>query len=175
MQNHMFVALVALSTLVACDEEKDESIDREPVTGDVDDGLADEEMMNAPFELDADWGQSALTFEIYGGLGDDFECGIAETGAAEAADNYVDESCIMSPYCHPCGKTGVTLTYNGNPDDLAEGVETAFSSAGDEPTVTYYVYNRNTQVCYIWGHSVSYYRVTLDQDCEIYTPIAATE
>lgn len=122
----------------------------------------------ADFNLIATWSDVDLTFDIYGGQGAEFYCGIAETGVS---DGWVDESCIGSRYCHPCGTIGTTLTLGGDPDDLEEGVETAFANNSYEPGVTYYVENKSTQECWAWGHDPNYYIIDLlETDCDSFSP-----
>jgi hypothetical protein len=154
--------------LTACGPS-DEVIDRD------EDGIPDwnttspddQVQEQADFNLIATWTATTLTFDIYGSQGAEFYCGIAETGVS---DGWTEESCIGSTYCHPCGTTGVTLQLGGDPDDLEEGVETAFADNSYEPGVTYYAENRSTQECWAWGHDPYYYIIDLlETECDVFS------
>ncbi|MDG1481114.1 MAG: hypothetical protein P8R54_16095 [Myxococcota bacterium] len=158
---------VVFGLLVACGPS-DEVIDRD------EDGIPSWEDKNtddalqeqAAFDLVATWTADTLTFDIYGSQGAEFYCGIAETGVD---DGWTEESCISSQYCHPCGTVGTTLSLGGDPDNLEEGAETAFTDNSFEPGVTYYAENRSTQACWAWGHDPYYYIVDMLEDCEIFS------
>jgi len=148
----------------------DEVIDRsdEVDTDDnlINDGVAAEEQMNAEWDLEVEWDEVGVTIDIYGGRGDEFWCGLTETGADK--NPWIEESCVGSLYCHDCGKLGVELAYGGDPGDLEEGEETFFSDQSYELGVTYYVENKTTRECWVWGNDPNYYRVTLLLDCDVF-------
>lgn len=163
--------------LVAGCGPSDDVIDRsdsEPADGNlVNDGVADEQQMSAEWDLVADWNEVSVTIDIYGGGGDEFWCGLAETGSDD--NPWVEESCVGSLYCHPCGKLGVELALGGDRDDLDEGRETGFPDMSYQTGVTYYVESKSTGECWVWGHNPNYYRVDLLEDCKVFISTAGTD
>ena len=132
-----------------------------------DNGIDDTTQLYAEFNLIADWDPDTVTIEIYGGQGDEFYCGLAETGTDD--DPWLEESCVGSRYCHPCGTTGVTLALGGDPDNLIEGQQTAFPDSSYEAGVTYYVENASTYECWTWGHDPYFYIVEMLEDCSVWS------
>ena len=139
----------------------------------VSDGVSAEQQMNAAWNLVADWNEVRLSIEIFGGRGDEFWCGLAETGTDD--EPWVEESCIGSLYCHPCGQLGVELALGGDRADLDEGRETGFPDMSYQTGVTYYIESRATGECWVWGHNPNYYRVELLEDCNVFVNVPDTE
>jgi hypothetical protein len=155
------------------DDVADRSDEEDTDDNFVNDGVGDQQQMNAEFDLVVDWNEVEVSIEIFGGLGSEFWCGLAETGTDE--DPWVEESCVGSLYCHSCGKLGVELALGGDRADLDEGRETGFDSPSYEAGVTYYVENQTTNECWVFGHNPNYYRVDLLEDCDVFVRIPDTE
>lgn len=162
------------------DETSDRGDDDDGDDNLVNDGVTDEEKMAGDFDLIVDWNEARVKIEIYGGQGDEFWCGMAETGTSVDNGAWVEESCVDSLYCHDCGKLGVELALGGDPEDLNEGRETAFDDVSYEPGITYYVERKRTDAstpteCWYFGDNTNYYRVDLDTECETFVRVPDTE
>ena len=171
MRHQILAWLLAAVTLSVGCGPSDEIADRSPDTLDRDgpnDGLGDPEKENAEFNLIATWDEVSLTFDVYGSQGVEFYCGLAETGSSK--DPWVEESCVGSLYCHPCGTTGVELALGGDRADLQEGKETGFPDKSYQSGVTYYAERTSDNACWVWGDNVNYYLIELLEDCERWTP-----
>ncbi|MEL6346207.1 MAG: hypothetical protein AAFV53_24060 [Myxococcota bacterium] len=165
---HISLTTLSLALLIGCGPS-DDVVDRDPDDLDgINSGLNEEEMRNADFDIETRWTASKFIIEIYGGQGDEFYCGLAETGIDEDDGGWYEESCVESDYCHPCGTIGIELTKGAQKENLREGFETAL--IGDTGT-TYYV-ERDTgsteNECWVWGDSTAYYIGELGLRCGIW-------
>jgi len=160
---------ILLVGLLGCGSEP-EIANRDDVAGISPNQGQDTTQVLANFDLSASWSSEEVTIEIFGGQGEEFWCGIAETGCGSEDTCWVGESCVGSQYCHDCGRTGVVLSLGGDPNDLEEGAETAFEDSSYRHGVTYYVEKQSTNECWVFGHDPYYYIVDLlETQCTIWT------
>ena len=114
-----------------------------------------------PFSTTCTWTETAFVLEIVEGPGNYF-LGLAETGTL--TEPWTGEDCIYGyttsdgqflNWCHDAGDTGTSLTYDGDPFNLAAGT-TVFT---DEYSgwVTYYLESAAIGKCWVWGDDISYY------------------
>ena len=125
---------------------------------------------SAALEFDIAWGSTSLDLTIMNGDPNaDYYFGVAETNDGCRAAEYgcwTGEDCYLGydlqsanstlAYCHPSSSTGVSLSYEGDPNSLNEGSDTVFTS-DFEGQVTFYVEDYTSGMCWVWGAEPDYY------------------
>ncbi len=115
------------------------------------------------------WSSSGVTISIENGSGS-YTLGMAETDPA-SPDPWTGEDCLdgytlstgeVLLYCHGLSSSGGALSSGGDPNALAEGSETVFTSALED-VITYAVWSDTSGECWTWGNDTSYY--TGDAGC----------
>ncbi|MEC7948275.1 MAG: hypothetical protein VX265_11980 [Myxococcota bacterium] len=165
MNKLTIAAALAMTGLVAC-TDKDSSDSAAATTGGTTATGTTATGTTGPADptFTTDWGDTAFTITIAGGPGA-YWFGWAQN---TANDPWTGEDCVYGyttgagdtlAYCHDAGDTGTTLTYGGDPNNLAAG--TTVWSAPLEAEATYYV-ESDTEFggdgsCWVWGSDVTYY------------------
>ncbi len=118
-----------------------------------------------PSAASVSWGASSVSLTVDGGSGE-YWFGMAED-TTTSTDPWTGEDCVYGyvtgtgstlAWCHAADTSGTTLTYGGDPNNLAPG-DTVFSQ-GYDGFVNYYLeayVEDGYGDCWVWGSQVSYY------------------
>ncbi|MEL6348561.1 MAG: hypothetical protein AAFV53_35985 [Myxococcota bacterium] len=136
--------------------------DREPVIEADGVPLEDPDTFSPVPTLRVSWGPDSVILDIYDSPPEaQYYVGLTETAACEEDTCWTGEDCFLGFgeyfYCHPAGRTGVELLYNGDFDNLLEGAETVFPDDRFQNNVTIYVEDATYGLCFVGGHDPSYY------------------